>query len=105
MAKQNRADPEEELVRAKLNTETAKIGWSELQRFFAAGQTLYVSPGLDLIDVALAFQQDNTKQVKLWLEQELVSPVSDAQAGEWINHNNLLWSVVVKPWVLVQTPQ
>lgn len=105
MAKKNRVDPDEELIRAKLNTETAKIEWSELQLFFAAGQTLYVSPDLDLIDVAFAFQQDNTKQVKLWLEQELVSPVDDAQAGEWVNHNNLLWSVVVKPWVLVQMPQ
>ena len=103
MVNQIESDPEEELLRAKLISETAKIAWTELQRFFAAGQTLSVSPDLDLIDVAFAFQQDDTEQVKSWLDQKLVSPVSDAQARDWISHDNLIWTVVVKPWVLVQT--
>ncbi len=96
---------DEELLRGKLNSETAKIRWSELQRFFAAGQTLFVAADLDLIDVAFAFSQDNTKQVKSWMQQELVSPVTDAQAREWINLDSLLWTIVVKPWVLVQLPR
>jgi len=95
---------DEELLRGKLNSETAKIRWSELQRFFAAGQVLFIVADLDLIDVAFAFSQDNTEQVKRWLQQELVSPVTDAQAREWFNQDSLLWSVVVKPWVLVQIP-
>lgn len=96
------SDADEELVRAKLNSETAKIAWSELQRFFAAGQALSVASDLDLIDVAFAFQQDNAERVKYWLQQELVSPVSDAQAADWFSQDSLLWTVVVKPWVLVQ---
>lgn len=97
------SDGDEELLRGKLNSETAKIRWSELQRFFAAGQILFIEADLDLIDVAFAFSQDNTEQVKRWLQQELVSPVTDAQAREWFNQDSLLWSIVVKPWVLVQT--
>ena len=97
------SDRNEELLRGKLNSETAKIRWSELQRFFAAGQVLFIVADLDLIDVAFAFSQDNTEQVKRWLQQELVSPVTDAQAREWFNQDSLLWSIVVKPWVLVQT--
>ncbi|MFT7496884.1 MAG: hypothetical protein ACI9V8_001784, partial [Urechidicola sp.] len=46
-----------ELIRGKLVSETAKMSWSDLQRFFANGSTLYVSPELDLIDVAFAFQR------------------------------------------------
>jgi len=38
-----------EILRAKLNQETAKAGWAELQPFFARGQTIYVAPELDLI--------------------------------------------------------
>ena len=93
---------DEELVRAKLNSETAIMAWSGLQRFFAAGKILCVATGLDLIDVAFAFQQDNTGQVESWLQQEKVSPVSDTQAQDWFNRDCSLWAVVVKPWILVQ---
>ena len=99
------ADEDKALLRAKLNSETATISWSQLQRFFAAGQTLFVTTDLDLIDVAFAFSQDNDEQVKSWLHQQLISPVTDAQARDWISQDSLLWTVVVKPWVLVQPPR
>ena len=102
MADQIKSDPGEDLLRVKLNSETAKMAWSELQRFFASGKTLYVASDLDLIDVAFAFQQDNTELVADWLQQEKVSPVSDTQARGWLDQNCLLWAVVVKPRVLVQ---
>ncbi len=95
-------DPDEELLRAKLVSETAKIAWSDLQRFFAAGQTLFVVSELDLIDVAFAFQQDDAMQVEHWFRQEMVYPVADTQAREWISHDSIVWTVVVKPWLLVQ---
>ena len=97
-------DEDEELLRGKLNSETAKIPWSQLQRFFAAGQTLFVAADLDLVDVAFVFSQDNAEQVKYWLQQELVSPVTDAQARDLLNRDSVLWAIVVKPWVLVQMP-
>ncbi|MFT7528954.1 MAG: hypothetical protein ACI9LY_004122 [Arenicella sp.] len=94
-----------ELIRGKLVSETAKMPWSELQRFFANGSTLYVAPELDLIDVAFAFQRDLADQVKPWLDQALVATVSTDQAKEWFEQDSLLWTVVVKPWVLIQLPK
>jgi len=32
----------------------------------------------------------------------VVGPVSDAHAVEWLEARALMWSVVVRPWVLVQ---
>ena len=92
-----------ELKRAKVISETAKIPWHELQRFFAAGKVILVAPGLDLVDAAYALQEDNIEQVKIWTESQLVTPVSDDQAKDWITGDTMLWAVVVKPWVLVQT--
>ena len=92
-----------ELKRAKVISETAKIPWQELQRFFAAGKVILVAPGLDLVDAAYALQEDNIEQVKIWTESQLVTPVSDDQAKDWITGDTMLWAVVVKPWVLVQT--
>ena len=102
MINQIKPGPDDELLRAKLISETAKIAWSDLQRFFAAGQTLFVVSELDLIDVAFAFQQDDAGRVEHWLQQEMVYPVADTQAREWISHDSIVWTVVVKPWLLVQ---
>lgn len=91
-----------DVLKAKLNQETAKAGWAELLPFFARGQTVYVAPELDLIEVALAFSEDNAAQITLWREKGQVDKVADEQAGQWYESDQTLWSVVVMPWVLVQ---
>lgn len=94
-----------DVLKAKLNQETAKASWAELQPFFARGQTVYVAPGLDLVDVALAFSEDNAGQLTLWREKGQVDKVSDEQACQWYDADQTLWTVVVMPWVLVQPEQ
>jgi hypothetical protein len=42
----------EDLTKDKVNQETSKIAWSELQRFFAQGLAVNVTPDLDLVEVA-----------------------------------------------------
>ena len=96
---------ERDSILAKLNGETAKIPWSELQRFFAGGNTLYVIKDLDLVDVAYTFHQDDVDSVKRWTDSGKVSPVSDDQARDWNNSDLSLWAIVVKPWVLVQSTE
>ncbi len=95
-------DPE--LVRASINAETAKIPWKDLQRFFASGKTLFVNTDLDLIEVAVAFQQDYSEQVEQWLNVKQIEAVSIEQAKQWVAEDSLVWAVVVKPWVLIQAP-
>ncbi len=91
-----------ELQRAKINSETAKIPWHELQRFFAAGKVMRLAPDVDLVDAAYAMQQDDTESVAAWAEAGQLGPVADDQARDWFERDVSLWAVVVKPWVLVQ---
>jgi len=86
----------------KIKLETAKIFWSELQRFFAKGEAIWVSNKLDLVEVAYQFSIDNKSQVKEWLNNKTIAQVPDELALEWFNSNTQLWAVVVKPFVLVQ---
>ncbi len=95
----------EQLTRAKLVTETAKIPWRELQRFFAGGTVIFVSADIDLVEAAYQVSQDNAERVKAWQAQGLLGHVADAQALEWYSSDALVWSVVVRPWVLVQPVQ
>ena len=92
---------QQELVN-KLNRETAKIAWQELQPFFATGMAIYVSHKLDLIKVACELAEDNKAAVEAWMKEGLVANVSDEQASAWLDSNILVWAVVIHPWVLVQ---
>lgn len=92
----------EQLARGKINSETARIHWKELQRYFAGGYTLLVETELDLVEVAYQMQQDNAGQIEQWMNEQLIHQVSNEQAREWYNDDAELWSCVIKPWVLIQ---
>lgn len=87
---------------AKLLGETAKIGWSELERFFARGMLLRVARDLDLVSVAEAIASDDTAQVTQWLSAGLVERVQSETAADFAARDPDLWAVVVSPWVCVQ---
>ncbi|MEC5405372.1 DUF2288 domain-containing protein [Paraburkholderia sp. MPAMCS5] len=87
---------------AQLLAETAKIGWQELERFFARGMLLRVAGDLDLVSVAQAIANDNTTQVTQWLSAGLVERVQAETAADFAARDPDLWAVVVSPWVCVQ---
>ncbi len=88
----------------KLNLETAKIPWHELQRFFAQGKVLSVNQSEDLVSIAESIANDDLKQINQLIISGKILFVSDEQAKEWINDDLSVWAVVVAPWVLVQAP-
>lgn len=92
----------EDSEKAKIVAETAKIPWTDLQRWFASGSAIYVAGDLDLIEVAWQMSQDNKRAVAQWMESGQVGLVSDQQAVDWLKEDALLWAAVIKPWVLVQ---
>lgn len=93
---------QKEILRAKVNLETSRIVWKELQRFFASGAAIAVSPGLDLVEVAFQISEDNKKLVAQWLSESKIAAVTDAQALAWYEADAEVWAVVVSPYVLVQ---
>ncbi len=86
----------------ELNQETAKIAWSEMQRFFARGSTVFVDEELDLIETAAELSLDNKAALENWIHQGKVAPVNDEQAKLWLAQDTIVWAVVMAPWVLVQ---
>lgn len=90
------------LLFSKLNLETAKIDWTELQRFFAQGKVLFVGNHQDLVSIAEMCASDQSHQVANLIQKQTINLVSDEQAKQWIENNSQVWAVVVAPWVLVQ---
>jgi hypothetical protein len=101
----SQSDKQNELLRAKLNLETSQMPWKELMRYFAAGNVIAISEDLDLIDVAARIAIDDTTAVKQWMFENRITKVSDSQATSWVETDAALWTVVVKPWILVQQPK
>jgi len=86
----------------KINRETARLNWSELERHFANGAVVYVSQELDLVEVALRIAHDDKEHLAPWIAEGKIAKVSDAQALEWQGSDARLWASVVSPFVLVQ---
>jgi len=92
-------------LKARLNAETAQIGWCELQRHFARGVLVRVSQDLDLVGVACAVVRDDSAMMETWAAEGRVVRARDADARRWQRRDARLWAVVVAPWVLVQEPE
>lgn len=91
-----------DLLRAKLNLETARLGWPELERHFARGVVVRVAAGHDLLDAALAMAENRADDVQRWLaDGSLAQPGTD-DAQRWHARQQVFWGVVVAPFVLVQ---
>jgi len=92
-------DPE---MRDRINLETGRLQWPELQRPFASGAVIAVAPELDLVDVAVKFTEDDRDSVHAWISAGKVVRATDDDGRRWNEANQVFWAVVVAPWVLVQ---
>ncbi len=86
----------------KLNLETGKMEWSELQTYFARGIVIVVTAGQDLIETAVQLTEDNKAQIEAMIESGQLVRANDDHARNWLETDPLFWAVVVTPWVLVQ---
>ncbi len=89
-------------LKEKLNRDAGKIRWSALEEQQANELVIVVSDGLDLIEVACGFAEDNLSQIKQLLDAKSVAKVANEQAQQWLEADLEFWAVVVAPWVLVQ---
>ena len=91
-----------EILRAKLNLETAQLAWPELERHFARGSVIKVAIGTDLVDTALHVAENNAATVQKWLAEGRIARAELSDAEDWHARQPMFWAVVVAPWVLVQ---
>ena len=103
MSNELKTDPlKDSELHDKINRETARIHWSELELHFAHGAVVWVSEELDLVEVALRIAHDDKDHITRWMNEGKVAKVSDVQAQTWQATDAQLWASVVSPFVLVQ---
>lgn len=87
---------------ARLNTETARINWRELERHYARGVLMTVAAEMDLVMTAAHMARDDKVIIEACMEKGHLYPTTDENARDWHERDPDLWAVVVAPWVLVQ---
>jgi len=102
MSDNERIELNAEELRQKINLETGQLSWQELQKYFAKGNVIIVTPELNLIDVAAQFAEDDKDAVAEWINSEKIKRALDDDARQWNVRNSRFWTVVVAPWILVQ---
>ena len=85
-----------------LKQECAPIAYKEIEQFFARGMLVLVAEDLDIIEVALCIQADDTQQINEWISSEKVIRVHDEYALKWSKKETILMAVTAVPWLLVQ---
>ncbi|MET1253837.1 DUF2288 family protein [Aliikangiella maris] len=89
-------------LKTKLNLETAKLKWKELELFFAKGNLLVVSTRRDLIEVAAQIAENKKDEI----ETLILNKDIEFAGPQWVKtncqNNPDLWTVVVAPYVVCQ---
>lgn len=93
----------DEALSTNLQKECAIIEWSMLKPHYDRGALIIVKEGLDIISAGVQIAQNNTQLVEQWIaDQTLIKPTPE-QVIEWGQDNRSFRSVVVAPFVLMQT--
>lgn len=85
-----------------LHEESGELAWRELLPHFARGVVVRVDSGLDLIQVAEAFRDDDSARVGGWMRSGAIARASDDDARRWTRAEPVFHAIVVAPWVLAQ---
>ncbi len=89
-------------LRIRLNAETGKLAWQELERFFARGVVIVAAPELDLVEVAARMVEDDSAAIQRWIGEGRLARADEHHARAWSVRAPTFWAVVAAPWVLVQ---
>ena len=104
MNEQNQDKPELDL-KTRLNLETGKLTWQELQTYFARGIVIVVGPDLDLLSVGQQLVENQATQIESLISRGDIVRANDDHARKWLDSKPVFWSLVISPWVLVQEIQ
>ena len=93
---------DKDLLFHKLNQETGKINWIELQRHFARGVVVVVDNQIVLVKTAEQISLNQDAAIQSLIESSKIYRATDDDAIRWNENQQTFWAVVIAPWVLVQ---
>jgi len=93
-----------ESLTEKLKNEIGTADWSLLKPHAERGVLLIIHPQLDLLEVAVQIAEDQTEQIRMWLDGGKITRPTPARLKEWETGETIFTCIIVHPFVLVQVP-
>jgi len=91
-------------IHEQLLEELAEVEWSDLIPHAQRDALIVVSDSLNLIEVAEAIAGDRVAEVQNWIGEKLLEKPTQEQLSDWNSHpNNLFNTLIVQPFVLIQS--
>ena len=92
-----------EALRIKLTERLGPVFFADMRAHLERDAVIVISPGVALIEVAVAVADDDAAQVEGWIRDGSMRKPSKRERAEWPNEENRTWlAVIVQPFVLVQ---
>jgi hypothetical protein len=89
-------------IQEQLAQDLANVSWKDLIPHGQRDKLVVVHKGLNMVEVGVAFAQDNVAQVQAWVEEQLLQKPSAEQLSLWNQSPERLFSVlIVAPYVLM----
>jgi hypothetical protein len=103
MTSQSARNPAE--IRKELEESVGLAPWSEIEPHQKREAVIVVSHALELLEVGVKLAQDDKEAVASWIAQGHLGKPSLSQLETWAKTPDFkLLTLVVQPWVLVQSP-
>ncbi len=87
-------------VEEKLEKYTGTVDWKYLAPHYLSGSLFFVDPQLALVEVGLAFSENQTEKVREWLKAGDLVKIGDLHAEHWQKGGVEFEALVVSPFVL-----
>jgi len=86
----------------RLNLETGKLSWKDLELFFAKGNLIRVEKSSDLIEVAALIADNKHHEIEGLIANRQIEFMTPGWVKENCERNTAFWTVVVAPYVVCQ---
>lgn len=81
----------------------AEVGWQDLRIHLQRDAIILVSADLDIVPVAVAVAEDDSRQVETWVTSGAIGKPSRQQLDDWEeNLEKRFRMLIVQPFILVQ---
>lgn len=90
-------------LRESLQRDLAEVHWRDLRVHLQRDAIILVSPELDLIKVAVAVAEDDSRQVESWIAAGQVGKPTREQLEDWEQLLDKTFRMLIaQPFILVQ---
>lgn len=87
----------------KPSIEVQEVTWDALRPHYLRSALFWVSPSVDLEEVAKAVAVDDSSRVANWLQERKIRRVEAAMAAQWEATPDAIYRfVILQPYVFVQ---